>query len=102
MKWIFYFSLNKYWVLKELPELILAIRRSADAIVNKQILHQTAEARAKQKKYYDWDVKNKVVFKIGDLVTITNFRTRPGHSKSFEPKHIGPYRIERILGRPQL
>ena len=36
-------------------------------------------------------------FKCGDLVKITNFRVRPGHSKAFESKFIGPYKIVNCL-----
>ena len=31
------------------------------------------------------------------MVKINNFRCRPGHSKSFEPKFLGPFKIIKVL-----
>jgi len=39
-----------------------------------------------------------IQYKIGDFVKIKNFRARLNHSKSLEPKFLGPFKILRMLG----
>ncbi len=83
--------------LNDVSQYIFGLRRAA-SVVNKMIKQQTELAQIKQKRNYDRFVKDKVQYKVGDQVSITNFRCRPGHSKSFEQKFIGPYTITRLLG----
>ncbi len=82
--------------IKDVSDFIKALRINADYIC--EIIRQsTAEARNKQKLSYDRFVKNNVTFQINDLVKIDNYRRRPGYSKAFEPKFIGPYKVVKIL-----
>ena len=83
--------------LKDVSELVKFLRLSADYI-SSRILENTQEARNRQKLYYDRSTKDRAEFKVGDTVKITNFRVRPGYTKAFEPKFLGPYRIVRVLG----
>ena len=77
-------------------DFILRVRRSAEHI-SKMLLDNTQRAQAKQKLQYDRFARDNNEFELGDSVMITNYRQRPGHTKSFEPKFIGPYTIaERI------
>ena len=55
-------------------------------------------AQNKQQASYNRFVKNRAIFKVGDIVKINNFRTRVGYSKAFEHKFLGPYRVTKILG----
>ncbi len=83
--------------LRDVAEYIKAIRLNADYI-NSHIRSSTTAAQARQKKYYDRFVKDKATFKVGDHVKIKNFTVRPGHSKAFEPKFLGPYLVTELLG----
>ncbi len=70
--------------------------------INGIIEENTRVAQAKQKHYFDRFVKNASEFNVGDLVKIDNFRVRVGHSKSFEPKFLGPFKIINVLGEDRL
>jgi hypothetical protein len=61
--------------------------------INNVLNDNKAEAQKRQKFYYDRVLHANAFYKIGDKVKITNFRVRPGHSKAFEPKFLGPYTI---------
>lgn len=53
------------------------------------------EAHERQKLYYDKFVNStKDEFKEGDLVLLINSRSKPGESKSFKDKLIGPFRVK--------
>ena len=82
--------------LKDVSDFIKALRLNSDYICE-MIRRNTAQARDRQKNSYDRFVKNNATFKVGDLVKINNFRCRPGHSKSFEPKFLGPFKIIKVL-----
>ena len=73
-------------------DFILDLRRKAE-LINNTLLENTHIAQAKQKQQYDRFVHDNATFKAGDHVKITNFRTRPGHSKGLEPRFVGPYAI---------
>ncbi len=66
--------------------------------INDLIEQNTKISQERQKFGYDKSVTKLHNYKIGDLVKIKNFRTRLGHSKSFENKFIGPFKIVRLLG----
>ena len=83
--------------LKDVSQFIKVLRLNAD-YVSALIGEHTGQAQQRQKLNYDKFVKNKAVYKIGDMVKINNFRVRPGHSKAFEPKFLGPYRVVAFLG----
>ncbi len=78
------------------------IRNISDFILNLKIrafemnqIMQTKlnEAHVKQKLFYDKSIKNNVEFKINDVVKLTNYVVKVGHSKAFNEKFIGPFRI---------
>ena len=61
------------------------------------IQQNTDEARLRQKLNHDQRItKEHAEYHLGDYVLINNFRSRPGHSKCFEPKFCGPYKIVEI------
>ena len=75
-----------------LGDFISGLKTAAEHINN--ILNYNKNlAQTRQKLQYDRSTHASAFYKIGDLVKVTNFRTRPGHSKAFEPKFIGPYKI---------
>lgn len=82
--------------MSEVSNFIRALRLNADYI-SSTIRENTNRAQTRQKKYHDQNIRNKIVFKVGDLVKIQNFRVRPNHSKSFEPKFLGPFKITEML-----
>jgi hypothetical protein len=61
--------------------------------INNVLNENKAAAQHRQKYYYDRILHANAYFRIGDRVKITNYRVRPGHSKAFEPKFLGPYTI---------
>ena len=65
--------------------------------INSILNHNKAIAQERQKEYYDRNVKRSVFFKVGDIIKLANFRVRPGHSKEFEVKFLGPYVITESL-----
>lgn len=83
--------------LKDVSEFIKVLRMNAD-YVSALIGNHTNEAQQRQKKNYDRFVKNNDAYNIGDTVKINNFRIRPGSSKAFEPKFLGPYMVTAFLG----
>jgi len=83
--------------IKDISEFTVALRRSAEYI-SEIIRENTINAQAKQKFFYDRFVKDRAQFHVGDIVKINNYRSRIDHSKAFEPKFLGPYKITKILG----
>ena len=83
--------------IRDIADFTLALRESA-AYVNDIIHRNTIEAQNKQQYNYNKFVKNHASFKVGDIVKINNYRTRVGHSKAFEPKFLGPYKITKLIG----
>ena len=83
--------------IKDVSQLTVALRKSAE-FITEIIRENTINAQAKQKFYYDRFVKDRAQFHIGDMVKINNYRSRIAHSKAFEPKFLGPYKITKILG----
>jgi hypothetical protein len=77
---------------KNLNSFASGMTKMADHI-NNVLNSNKQDAQQRQKFYYDRVLHANAFFKIGDLVKITNFRVRPGHSKAFEPKFLGPYSI---------
>jgi hypothetical protein len=61
--------------------------------INNVLNENKAASQNRQKYYYDRVLHANAYFRIGDKVKITNYRVRPGHSKAFEPKFLGPYTI---------
>ena len=73
------------------------MRRSAERI--NDIINENTKAAKNRKKYsYDRFVKNKAIFRVGDMVKINNYHHRVGICKAFEPKFLGPYKIVKLLG----
>ena len=83
--------------LKDISEFTVALRSNA-ARINELIRENTIKAQLKQKYFYDRFVKDRATYNIGDMVKITNYRYREGHSKAFEPKYLGPFEITKLLG----
>ena len=83
--------------IKDVSEFTIALRKSAEHI-SELIRDNTANAQTKQKFYYDRFVKDRAQYNVGDTVKINNYKSRIGHSKAFEPKFLGPYKITKILG----
>ncbi len=78
--------------ISDVSSFIKFLRLNADYVCS--IIRKNSDvARARQKANYDNLARGSTQFNEGDLVKINNFRVRPGHSKSFEPKFLGPYRI---------
>ena len=75
-----------------LGDFISGLKKAAEHI-NEILNYNKNLAQLRQKQQYDRLAHGSVFFKPGDLVKINNFRVRPGHSKAFEPKFIGPYKI---------
>jgi hypothetical protein len=73
-----------------------AKRETSDRI-NSEIQSNLKKAQEKQKFYYDRFTKNKIQFKTDDLVLVTNEHIKPGQSKSFAPKLVGPFQIVQVL-----
>ena len=82
--------------LRDVSDFVKALRVNADYICE-IIRENTAAARVRQKQSFDRFVQNRVKFKAGDLVKLNNFTVRPGFSKAFEPKFLGPYTIVKVL-----
>ena len=83
--------------LTDVADFTFALRESA-AYINDVIRENTIIAQDKQQCSYNRFVKDRAVFKVGDIVKINNYRTRVGYSAAFEPKFLGPYRIVKVLG----
>ena len=83
--------------IKDIADFTYALRISASTI-NEMIYENTTKAQNKQKLNYDRFIKDKAVYRVGDVVKINNFRSRIGHTKAFEPKFLGPYTITKLLG----
>ena len=66
--------------------------------INDIIRENTSLAQEKQQTSYNRFFKDRVEFKVGDVVKINNYRTRLGFAKAFEPKFLGPYRIVKLVG----
>ena len=62
------------------------------------IENNTSISQERQKFGYDHKCTKLIEHKVGDVVKIKNFRTRIGHSRSFEIKFLGPFNITKILG----
>jgi len=82
---------------KSMNEFIKQLKEKAMKI-NNLIENNTAIAQERQKYGYDKDMTKLIQYKPGDFVKIKNFRARLNHSKSLEPKFLGPFKILRILG----
>jgi hypothetical protein len=83
--------------LKDVADFTFALRESA-AYINEVIRENTLIAQDKQQSAYNRFVKDRSIFKVGDIVKINNYRTRVGYSAAFEKKFLGPYRIVKVLG----
>lgn len=78
--------------LKDVSYFVRALRLNADYI-SSLINEHTDKSQVKQKKSYDRKVKDRVRFEVGGLVKLKNCCVRPGKSKAFEPKFLGPFKI---------
>jgi len=83
--------------LKDVSYFVKALRLNADYL-SSLINENTKTAQASQKKSYDRFVKDRANFIVGDIVKIKNHVVRPGKSKAFEPKFLGPFKITEICG----
>lgn len=63
------------------------------AKINEVVKYNLNHAQVRQKRYYDKFVKDSIKFQIGELVLLTNKRSKPGESRSFVDKAIGPFKI---------
>ncbi|CAF1037610.1 unnamed protein product [Brachionus calyciflorus] len=63
----------------------------------KQIEFNLDQSKRRQKKYYDQKLNTKQCFKVGSKVWLKNHVTKPGLSRKFTVKWIGPYTIEKVL-----
>ena len=77
---------------QHLGDFIVGLKSAAEHI-QKVVEFNKDLAHSKQKEQYDKRAQASAFFKVGDLVKINNFRIRPGRSKAFERKFIGPYKI---------
>jgi len=78
--------------IKDISDYVWALKRSATYISD--LIHEnTIAAQDIQKENYDKTVKNSKQFAVGDSVKIDNFRVKPGHSKAFTEKFLGPYTV---------
>jgi len=85
----------EYTRIKDISDFNLALKRSANYI-NDLIHENTIVAQDIQKENYDKSVKNSKKFNVGDSVKIDNFRVKPGHSKAFTEKFLGPYTVAEL------
>ena len=85
-------QLPHYTRVNDVSKYVLGLRENATSII-KRVKSSLLTAQAKQKSLYDNQLKYRNEFAVGDLVMINNTRQRPNHSKAFEPKFIGPYKI---------
>jgi hypothetical protein len=69
-------------------------QKKIDTIVSENL----DRAHNRQKSQYDKYVKINNQFQPGDLALVVNTRKRVGHSKAFEPKFYGPFRIVKAVG----
>jgi len=83
--------------LSDVSEFVVRLKRNASRI-HESILRHSVEAQARQKKNYDKHVRDRSEFAVGDLVKIDNPRHRIGHSKCFEAKFLGPFRVVETIG----
>ncbi len=83
--------------LKDVSYFVRALRLNADYI-SSLINEHTDKAQEKQRKSYDRLIKDRVVFEVGEFVKLKNFRVRPGKSKAFEAKFLGPFKIIKQTG----
>jgi transposase InsO family protein len=64
--------------------------------IRKRVAYHNDQARAQQKRYYDSRATNGHVYKIGDLVWLTNIHLATGPTQKFVPKYVGPYTVRAI------
>jgi len=83
--------------LKDVSYFVKALRINADYICS-LVREHTEKAQEAQKKSHDRFVKDRVTFQVGDLVKLKNHTVRPGKSKAFEPKFLGPFKITEKCG----
>ena len=83
--------------LNDISDFTFALRASA-SYISDIVRENTTRAQVKQQANYNRFVKDRAVFKVGDVVKINNYRTRAGYSAAFEPKFLGPYRVVKLLG----
>lgn len=66
--------------------------------IHEMVKEDIMEAQTRQKTQYDKFIQANDSFQPGDSVKISNFRVKPGMSKAFTPKFLGPYTITNKLG----
>jgi hypothetical protein len=82
---------------KRVNEFTVATFENAEHVRNTMLLRKE-EAQKRYKSNYDKNVGYiPGRFKVNDLVKIVNFASRPGHSRAWEQKFIGPFVIKRIF-----
>jgi hypothetical protein len=82
---------------RRLHEFTLQTYESAERIRNQVSLNKQI-AQEKYKSQYDKSIGyHPERFRVNDLVKITNFTVRSNHSKAWEPKFLGPFRILRVF-----
>lgn len=65
--------------------------------LTENIVKNINQAQTSQKKQFDKNSSNKVIFEIGDFVLLINSRQVVGHVRSFEPKYMGPFVIKKKI-----
>ena len=80
-------QLPHYTRINDVSKYILGLRQNATSIIER-VKSSLLAAQAKQKSFYDNQLKYKNEFVVGDLVMINNTKQRPNHSKAFEPKFV--------------
>jgi hypothetical protein len=88
-------QLPYYTRLSDVSKYIIGLRLTAKDISDR-IRNNIRIAQARQKANYDNETRDSVIYVIGDQVMINNTKQRVNHSKAFEPKFLGPYRIIKI------
>jgi hypothetical protein len=81
---------------RNVSEYVDNLKRSAAQIHAKMNEHLDS-ARAKQKQYYDREVKNLRQYRVGDLVGVVNERSLVGQSNAFKDRVLGPFKIIKTM-----
>jgi hypothetical protein len=82
---------------KRLSKFTLATVENAQRI-RRQLLITKEAAQEKYRLQYNQHLKyTQEKYAIGDYVKLINYICRVGHSKAFEPKFLGPFRVSKVI-----
>ena len=81
---------------EKLDDYLLKIKENQE-LIHRIVRENTKISKDRQKYYYDKDSRNKINYKIGDLVLLVNTDLEPGYGRKLNEKYVGPFKIIKIF-----